>query len=122
MSAEKELAQAAADNSGPLLKYGGMVLGSFAAAVSSVGGWLFQRVVKKHDDEIAAIKGGIKEVGEKVDEKLDKTEWEQNRREVRDNIIQLHGKIERSDQAAAKRHEDLMHFLLEQSTRRRRGE
>lgn len=94
MSAENELTKVAAENSGPLLKYGGMVLGGFAAAVSSVGGWLFKRVVEKHDQEIKGIKDGIAAVSVKVDTKLDTETYETNRREQRENVVKLHEKID----------------------------
>lgn len=90
MSAEKEIAQAAAENSGLLWKIGG---GVFSVG-ATIFGWLFGRVIQKHDQEIASIKGDIATVGKKVDTKLDTETYEVNRREQRQNVVDLHDKID----------------------------
>lgn len=110
------------EETGALVKYGGMVLGALASAVTAIGGWLFHRVIDKHDEEIADIKRGIASVDAKVDGKLDRTEWEQNRRESRDNIITLHDKIEQIGRDGENRHRELMNILLQQRTQHRAGD
>lgn len=110
------------DGSGLLLKYGGMVLGALASAVATVGGWLFHRVIQKHDEEIAAINKGIAAVSAKVDTKVDRDTWEQNRREARENVIGLHEKIEEIGKAGEERHRELMNILLAQRNNHRAGD
>jgi hypothetical protein len=104
------------------IRYGGIVLGAIASAMAAIGGWLFRRVIRKHDEEIAAIQAGIKEVSDKVDGKVDRAVWEQNRRESRENIIGLHDKIEQIGRDSEVRHRELMRILIEQRSQRRAGD
>ena len=105
-----------------LLKYGGAILGAVASAIATIGGWLFHRVIEKHDEEIRSIKQGISDMDAKVDTKLDRETWEQNRREARDNIITLHEKIEKIGSDGEARHRELMNILLTQRSARRAGD
>lgn len=99
------------------VRYGGIALGAVASAIAGIGGWLFRRVIRKHDEEIAAIKKGISDVSAKVDSKVDKETWEQNRVEARENVIELHKKIEQIGRDGEKRHLELVNILLEQRSR-----
>jgi hypothetical protein len=110
------------EETGFLLKYGGAILGAIATVVTTVGGWLFRRVVQKHDEDIASLKKGIADVDAKVDHKLDTDVWEQNRRESRDNVIALHDKIEEIGRDGETRHRELMNILLTQRSNRRAGD
>lgn len=105
-----------------VLKYGGMALGALASGIATVGGWLFHRVIQKHDNEIAAINGGIANLSAKLDDKVDRDVWEQNRREARDNTIALHRKIEQIGRDAEERHRDLMNILLQRREQKREGD
>lgn len=100
-------------------RYGGIVLGAVATAVTGIAGWLFRRVIRKHDEEIASIKMGIENVSAKVDAKVDKETWEQNRVEARENVIELHKKIEQIGRDGETRHRELVNILLEQRGRNR---
>jgi len=104
---------------GIAIKYGGAILGGLAAAISGIGGWLFRRIIAKHDEEIDSIKGGIRAVEAKLDSKVDRETWEQHRREARDNLITLHEKVEQIGRDGEQRHRELMHILLERRARGR---
>lgn len=110
------------ESAGLIAKYGGVVLGAAAAGISTVGGWLFKRVIAKHDEEIAGLNAGIKRVEAKVDSKVDQATWEQNRRESRENVIALHSKIDHQASVSEERHRELLNILLEQRGRRRSGD
>lgn len=101
-----------------VMKWGAWVVSGLLGALTVLGG----RIVKKHDEEIASIKRSIKDVGLEVDKKLDRETWEQNRREVRDNVIEIHRKIESGQRDAEARHRELMNILLQQRNARRVGD
>lgn len=101
-----------------VMKWGAWVVSGLLGALTVLGG----RIVKKHDEEIASIKRSIKDVGLEVDKKLDRETWEQNRREVRDNVIEIHRKIENGQRDAEARHRELMNILLQQRNARRVGD
>ncbi len=107
---------------GLILKYGGAILGAAASAIATIGGWLFHRVIEKHDEEIRSIKKGISDMDAKLDGKVDSAVWEQNRREARDNIITLHEKIEKIGSDGEARHRELMNILLTQRNAHRAGD
>lgn len=109
---------APAEETGWLVKWGTWVVSGLLGALTVLGG----RIVKKHDEEIASIKKSIKDVGAEVDKKLDKETWETNRREVRDNVIEIHRKIENGQRDAEARHRELMNILLQQRNARRAGD
>lgn len=86
-------------------KWGGLVLGALATGVMTIIAWLGSRVVKKHDEEIASIKGGISTVQKDVTEMKQAytplARFEVMESRTRDSIIALHGKIEASEQRLA---------------------
>lgn len=75
----------APDETGALLKFGGWVATGLIGAFSTLVTVLGKRIVDKHDEEIGAIKTGIKEVSEKLDSKADQAELSRQR----DHIGQL---------------------------------
>lgn len=78
-------------------------LGTAALGVFS---FLFSRVIKKHDDEIASIKAGIGAVSDKLDDKADSAELNRQRdhisrlfeqaREDKTEILSAIGKVAES--------------------------
>ena len=94
--AEKEIIEQATQNSGGLIAALNSVIGFMAAFVTAVMSFLFKRVIDKHDQEIESIKSGIKAIDDKVSACVPMEVWEQNRRETRENVVTLHGKVERA--------------------------
>ena len=116
------MAQPGPDEAGMLVRWGGIIFGAAVATATSVFGFLFHRVIQKHDEEIAAIKKGIADVDVKLDGKVDKEIWEQNRREQRDNVVRLHEKVEQIARDGETRHRELVHILMERRDTRRSGD
>lgn len=92
---------------GWILKFGIWIVTGIVALAGSLFGWLGARLVKKHDDEIKAIKEGLSKIDNIVrklevdmpSDYLKRGEWERNRQETRSNLIGLHQKIEASANA-----------------------
>lgn len=113
---------AVADDPGTLAKWGGIIFGGAVAFATTVFGFLFHRVIEKHDEEITAIKSGIKETNLKLDAKLDRETYETNRQEQRSNVIELHRKIEKIGSDGEQRHRELVNLLMERRSRERAGD
>lgn len=107
------------------LSIAGAIGGAVGTVGAAVGGWMFKRIIAQHDAEMAALRKGISEMKEALARDYVKQEvYEQNRKEMRDGIIQLHGKIEntaqvltekidQSSQAAETRHNQIVQILLQ---------
>lgn len=107
------------------LPMAGAVGGVVAAALTTVGGWLFKRIIAQHDAEMAALKNGLAEVKQAMASEYVKQDvYEQNRKEMREGIItlhekiettsgDLHRKIEQGQRDAEQRHSQLVSILLQ---------
>lgn len=91
---------------GLILKWGGLVLGGLATCLLTVIGWLFKRVINQHDAEIKAINDGLKKLRDGMHELetampndyVKQKSYDKNREEMRESVIDLHRKIEASEQ------------------------
>ena len=114
----------AAEHSG-LMSMLGAVGGAIGTLAAAVGGWMFKRIIAKHDEEMAALKKGMSDMKDALANDYVRQEtYEQNRREMRDGIIDLHRKVESTAQvltekmdserlAAEQRHNQLVTILLQ---------
>lgn len=67
------------------MQFGTYVATLAVGVIGTIISVLFKRVVDKHDQEISAIKTGIKEISVKLDSKADQVEMNRQR----DNIAEL---------------------------------
>lgn len=106
-----------------ILKWGGFVVSGLLAVAGAFGG----RIVKKHDEEIASIKGSLADLKSgqhrlevsMPNDYVKQETWDQNRQETREAVIGLHRKIEEGQRDAAQRHDQLVRLLLERRETRR---
>jgi hypothetical protein len=106
----------------------GAVGGAIGTVGAAVGGWMFKRIIQKHDEEMTALKKGMNEMKDALaNDYVKQPVFEQNRIEMRESVINLHRKIEgvqqslsekidSSNQSAEQRHTQLLQILLQKAS------
>lgn len=92
-----------------LWKWGGAIFAAIGTGAFAAVKWMLTRIVKKHDEEIASIKGKLTRVESQmtaINQKLPESytpleRFEEHEERMRKNIVSLHGKIEGSEQRLA---------------------
>lgn len=113
---------------GFIYKYLGAIIATIASALVGILSWMFGRIVKKHDEEIASIKGSLKaleanmnEINQKLPEDCTPLErFEAMEERTRQSIIALHGKIETGTRDLGNKidtgHREIMSILTRRRT------
>lgn len=90
----------------PFLKYAWQIIAAIGSAVVGGSWWMFNRLVKKHDEEMHDLRHGISE-------KLDRKVWEDYRDDTRDTIREMFEKIDTYDARGQERHGEVMRTLID---------